>query len=157
MFLSREIDIKLYQNVSCKILYKLRSTKQIIFIKYGTNLKTTIYQRSLRISWLLPLFFEFNKVSFSIDIIDIIIYASVTFHQNLNQWQCSIIVKCLCLYHVTSILDSHWRDFWSCDAVSCWHSFMPISFDRNIRLMSYRYRSTPEILRFQPIPPFIFP
>ena len=34
-------------------------------------------------------------------------------------------------------------------------SFMSISRDRNLRYMFYRYRSTP-ILRFQPIPSFIF-
>ena len=27
----------------------------------------------------------------------------------------SIIVTCLRLYHMTSILHSHWREFWSCD------------------------------------------
>ena len=30
---------------------------------------------------------------------------------NSNQWQCSIIVTCLLLYHVTSILLCHWREF----------------------------------------------
>ena len=49
MFLSREIDIKLCQNYTktykYKILYKIRSIKQIIFNKYATNLKTTIYPR----------------------------------------------------------------------------------------------------------------
>ena len=34
---------------------------------------------------------------------------------------------------------------------------MSIYWDRNIRSMSNRSRSTPEILRFQPIPPLIFP
>ena len=29
--------------------------------------------------------------------------------------QCSIIVTCLRLYHVTSILHCHWREFWSRD------------------------------------------
>ena len=46
MFLSREIDIKLCQNYTkkdiCQILYKICSIKQIIFINYATNLKTTI-------------------------------------------------------------------------------------------------------------------
>ena len=116
MFLSREIDIKLYQNVSCKILYKLRSTKQIIFIKYGTNLKTTIYQRSLRNSSLLLSLFEFNIfLKFLIDLIHNFIFAFGTCHQNSNQWQCSIIITFIRLYHVTSILHCHWREFWSRD------------------------------------------
>ena len=45
MFLSRETGIKLCQNYTktyiCKILYLIRSIKQIIFNKYATNLKTT--------------------------------------------------------------------------------------------------------------------
>ena len=41
MFLSREMDIKLWQ---------IFSIKQIIFNKYATNLKTTISHRSLKIS-----------------------------------------------------------------------------------------------------------
>ena len=40
--------------------------------------------------------------------------------------------------------------------VSFWHSFMSISWDRNIRWMSYRNRSKPEIFRFHPITPFYF-
>jgi len=105
---------KLYQNVYiCKILYKIRSIKQIIFNKYTTNLKTSISQRSLRNSSLLLLLFEFNNFSFLIDIIDNIIYASVTCLQNSNQWQCSIIVTWLRLYYVTSILHCHWREFWT--------------------------------------------
>ena len=39
----------------CKILYKIRNIKQIIFNKYATNLKTTIFQRSLRNSGVLLL------------------------------------------------------------------------------------------------------
>ena len=42
-----------------------------------------------------PIIFELNNFSFLIDIIDNIIYASGTCHQNSNQWQCSIIVTCL--------------------------------------------------------------
>ena len=75
--------------------YKIRSIKQIIYNKYATNLKTRISQRSLRNSSLLLLLFEFNNFSFLIDIIDNIIYASGTCHQNSNEWQCSIIVTCL--------------------------------------------------------------
>ena len=119
MFLSRKIDIKLFKKYTktyiCKFLYKIRSIKQIIFNKYATNLKTTISLRSLRNSSLLLLFFDYNNFSFLIDIIDNIIYASGTCHQNFKQWQCSIIVTCLCLYHVTSILHGHWREFWSLD------------------------------------------
>ena len=62
---------------------------------------------------MLLLLFEFNKFSVLIDIIDNIIHASETCHQNSNQ--CSIFVMCLRLYHVTSILHCHWREFWSRD------------------------------------------
>ena len=53
------------------------------------------------------------------------------------------------------------REFWSRDMdVYLTHirfgiiltRFMSISRDRNIRQMSYRYRSSPEILRYQPTP-----
>jgi len=132
--------------------------------KYSTNLNTTIFQRSLRNSTLLLLLFELNNFSFLIDVIDNIIYPSGTCHQNSNQWQCSMIVKCLRLYHVTSILDCPWREFWSRDMVVnltfirfgiILHSFMSISRDKNIRFL--RYRSIAEIFRFQPTSPFIFP
>ena len=119
MFLSKEIDIKLCQTYTetyiCKILYKICRIKQIIFNKYATNLKTTKSQRSLRNSSLLLLLFEFNNFSFLIDIIVNIIYASRTCHQNSNQCQCNIIVRCLRLYQVASILHCHWRKFWSLD------------------------------------------
>jgi len=52
-------------------------------------------------------------LSFLIDIIDNIVYASG--HQNSIQWQCSIIVMCLRLYHVTSILHCHLTESWSRD------------------------------------------
>ena len=54
----------------------------------------------------------------------------------------------------TIILHCHWRNFWTRDTDVYltyirfgihWHSFIPISRDRNIRWMSYRSRSTPEI------------
>ena len=35
-------------------------------------------------------------------------------------------------------------------SVKIWHSFISISRDRNIRGMTYRYRSTPEILTYTP-------
>ena len=108
MFLSREIDIKRFKNYTktyiCKILFKICSIEQIIFNKYATNLKTTISQRSLKHLGLLLLLFEFNNFSFLLDIIDNIFFASGTCHQYSNQWQCSIFVTCLRLYHVTSIL-----------------------------------------------------
>ena len=117
MFLSREIDIKLcwnYTNIYiCKFLYKICSIKQIIFNKYAINLKTIISQRSLRNSSVLQLLFEFNNFSFLIDIINNIIFTFGTCHLNCNQWQCSIIVMCLCLYHVTSTVHCYWREFWS--------------------------------------------
>ena len=72
--------------------------QRIIFRKYTTNLKTTISQRSLRNLGLLLLLFEF------IYIIDNIINTFVSCDQNSYQWQCSIIVMCLRLYHVTSTL-----------------------------------------------------
>ena len=94
---------KLYQNVFiCKILFKIHNIKQIVFNKCATNLKTTIFQRSLRNSFLIV-------------IIDNIIYASGTCHQNSNQWQSSIIVMCLRLYHMISIHHCHWREFLSHD------------------------------------------
>ena len=67
MFLSREIDIKLSQNYTktyiFKILFKIRSIKQIMFNKCATNLKTTISQRSLRNSSLLLLLLELYNFS----------------------------------------------------------------------------------------------
>ena len=107
MFLSWEIYIKLSENYTktyiCKILFKIGNIKQIIFNKYASNLKITISQRSLRNSSLLLLLFEFNNFSFLIDIIDNILYASGTCHQNSNQWQCSIMVTCLRLYHMERV------------------------------------------------------
>ena len=40
---------------------------------------------------------------------------SVSRDPNFLQWQCSIIVTCLRLYHVTNILHCHWRKFGSRD------------------------------------------
>ena len=105
MFLSREIDIK---------LYNICSVKQILFDKYATYLKTTISQRSLRNLVVLQLLFEFNNFSYSIDIINNIIYTSGPCHEHSNQWQCSIVM-CLYLYHVTNTLYYYWREFWSRD------------------------------------------
>ena len=117
MFLSRKIDIKLCQNYSkmYMILHKICSNKQIIFNKYTANLKTTISKKSLRNSSLLLLLFVFNNFSFLIDIIDKIIHASGTCHQNSNQWQCSIFVTCLRLYHVTRTPSNGSAVYWSCD------------------------------------------
>jgi len=74
LFLSREIDIKLYQNYTktdiCQILYKSCRAKQIIFNNYETNLKTIISHRSLSISGLLLLYLFNFYFAFFIDIID---------------------------------------------------------------------------------------
>ena len=78
-------------------------------------LKTTISRRSLRNLGLPLLLFDFNNFSFLLDIIENIINTSVSCDKNSHQWQCSIIDMCLRLYHVTSILHCHWREFWSCD------------------------------------------
>ena len=108
--LYREIDVKRCQNYTktcvCKILYKIRNIKQIIFNKYETNLKTTISEKL----WCI---FEFNNFSILIDIIDNVIYTSGPCHQHSNQWQCRIIVTCLRLHHMTRILHCYWREFWS--------------------------------------------
>ena len=72
-------------------------------------------QKSLRNLSLLLLLYEFNNFSSIIDIIDNIISASGTRHQNSSQWQCSITVTRRRLYHVTSILHCHWSEFWSRD------------------------------------------
>ena len=166
MFLSREIDIKLYKiytkTYKCKMLYEIRSIKQIKFNKYTINLKMTISQRSLRNSGLILLLFEFNNFSFLIDIINEIIYAPWTCHQNSNQWQFSIIVTCpFCVtwrpIYWTSIGES------SCHVirpnilhryvfVQIWHSFILSSRDWNIRYV-LSVSITPEIFIF----PFIFP
>ena len=48
-------------------------------------------------------------------------------NQNSNQWQCSIIVMCLSLYHVTSLQHCHWREFWWYGRISYiftfWYNF----------------------------------
>jgi len=78
---------KSYENLYI-ILYKSSRFKQIIFSKYGNNLKTIISHRNLRISGLLPLYF----FCILIDIIDNIIYKSVLRLKNSRQCQCSILV-----------------------------------------------------------------
>ena len=109
MFLSREMDIKLYTNYTktyiCKMLYKIRSIKQIIFNKYAINLKMTTSQRSLRNSGLLQSWFEFNNFSFLIEIIDNIIYTSGSCHQNSNHWPLLSRVS-FCILHC------HRMEFW---------------------------------------------
>ena len=91
MFLSREIDLKLFQNYT---IFKICRIKQIIFNKYATNLKTTISQRVWETQ--ICSYYYLNLIiinfSFLIDIIDNIIYASGTCHQNSNQLQCSKVV-----------------------------------------------------------------
>ena len=124
MFLSRKIDIKRCQNYTKTCICKICSIKQIIINKYATNSKMTISKRSLRNSGLGLLLFEFNHFSFFRHIINNIIYTyhviitptnGMACHQNSNQWQCSINVTSLRLYHVTSILHCHWREFGSRD------------------------------------------
>ena len=158
--LSREIDLNRGQNYPksyiCKILYKILNIKQIIFNKDATNLKTSICQKSLRNSSLLLFLSEFNNFSFLIDIIDNIIYASGTCHQNSNQWRCSIIVTSLCLNHVTSILHCRWKEFWSRDknvylTHTFWYNFDTVLcyfLEQEHQIELVWSRSTPEILRF---------
>ena len=98
----RKIYIYLY-----KILYSNSRFKWIIFRKYTTNLKTTISQKSLL------LLFEFSNSSFIKDIIDHIIYTSVSLDQNSHQWLCSILVIWYRWSHMIMILHCHWWEFWS--------------------------------------------
>ena len=112
MFLSREIDIKTVSKSICVrfcIKFVVLNRSYSTNTRNATNLKTTISHRSRRNSGLLLLLFEFNNFSFLINIINNIIYTSGSCHQNPNQWQCSIIVTCLCLYHVTSLLHCNWK------------------------------------------------
>ena len=57
----------------------------IIFSKYATNLKTTIYHRSLKKWGLLLVLFKFNNISCLINIITNIIKTSVSRDQNSHQ------------------------------------------------------------------------
>ena len=120
-----------------------------MFSKYATNLKTTIFQRSLKNSGLLLLLFEPNiYFLFLIDIIDIIRpYHGirpyhVTRSQHSNKWQYSIIVRCLRLYLIVISFGIILTQFY-------------INFSRQEHqielLFSYRSWSTSEVLRFQPI------
>ena len=69
-------------------------------------------------------------------------------------WNLGIIVTCLRLYHVTSIMHCHWRKLWSRDT-DVYLTYIRFGIIlTHIRKMSYRYRLTPEILRFHP--PFYF-
>ena len=89
---SWDIDIKLCQIYVHILLYKNRRVKQIIFSKYSIKVKTTISQRRMKNLGLLLLLFEFNNFSSIIDIIDNIVYTSVSRDQNSRQWQCSILI-----------------------------------------------------------------
>ena len=104
MFLSREIDLKLFQNYAKMYIFKICRIKQIIFNKYATNLKPTISQRVWETQ--ICSYYNLNLIiinfSFLIDIFDNTIYASGTCHQNSNQLQCSIIDMRLHLYHMTT-------------------------------------------------------
>ena len=94
--------------------YKIRENEiereNLIFLIYDCFL---IFKTSFGSTIIIEIFYRF--LLFLTDIIDNIIYASGSCHQNSNQWQCSIIVTCLCLYHMTSILHCHWRGLWSRD------------------------------------------
>ena len=100
--------IKICVKIITKLIYVrfgIISLKQIMFSKYETNLKTTISQWSLKNSGLLLLLFDliFNNFSFLIDIIENINTTFVSRDHNSHQWQCSFIVTCLRLYHVTQL------------------------------------------------------
>ena len=76
-----------------KNVYEKCKFKQILCCKYATNLKTTISQWSLSNLGLLLLLFEFNNFSFSIKIMDNILYTSVSCDQNSSNsrevyWSC---------------------------------------------------------------------
>ena len=88
---------KLYQNFSMKSLSGQQKVRNLS--------ETKISQRSLKNSGLLLLLFKSNNFSFLIHIIDNIIDMSVSCDQNSHQWQCSIIVTCLHLYHVDKIVN----------------------------------------------------
>ena len=129
-------------------MYKIRSIKQIIFNKYATNRKITISQRSLRNSSLLLLFFECNNFSFLIDIIDNIIHVSGT----RTPTNGSAVVLSSVSVSIT------WPVF--CTAIggsSGMYTFYTVLRQFLETGTSYRNRSTPENLKFQPIPPFIYP
>ena len=132
--------------------------KQIIFNNYATNLKTILSHRSLRISGLLTLYFLFCIL---VDTIDNIItyspYSPYYVTRTSANGSTVLYIICTLLYHVTSMLHCHWREFWSRDT-NVYFTYirfviiLSISRDRMID-----DHSTPEILRFQPTSPFIFP
>ena len=69
-------------------------------------------------SWISDLLLNLNTLEFlTLDRDWLIDFASVRviYFVRVNifhQWQCSIVVTCLHLYHVISILLSHWWKFW---------------------------------------------
>ena len=117
MFLSRQIDIKLYQKYTkkdkCQILYKICSIKQIIFNNYAAILKTTISHSNLKMSGLLLLYFFY--FAFLIDIIDnIITYSPYSLYYVTRASANGSAVywsRNFRLYHVTMILHCHWLKF----------------------------------------------
>ena len=140
MFLSREVNIKLCQNYTkmyiCKMLYKICSIRQIIFIKYATNLKTAISQRSLKTSGLLLLLFEFNNFSFLIDIIDNSMSPkfqpiAVQYYCHISQSDITWPVYCSAIGGSSHVIRMYILHIFI--LVQFWHSFMLISRDRNIR------------------------
>ena len=145
----------------------------VLIRSYSTNTqpiwKRQFPRRSLRNSGLHLLLLEFNNFSFLIDLTDKFIYTSWSWDQNSNQWHCSIIVKCLRLYQVTSILHCYWREFWSRDT-DVYLTYMSFSiiltqFYVNFSRQEHHingYAGFDQLLRFSglvlyPLTPFIFP
>jgi len=116
MFLSWEVDKKNCVKFIWKFIY-IKFCIKIVGLNssYSGNIqpiwKQRYLQRNLKNLGLLFLLFEFNNFSFLIDIIDNIINTFVSCDRNCQQWQCSITITCLRLYHVISILHCHWWEW----------------------------------------------
>ena len=92
------------------------------------------------------LLFGFNNFSSLIDMINNIIYTSVSRDQNFHLWQCSILVTCYRWSHVIMILYCHWLEFWSHDT----YIFIILSVIsiKNVKILkSNNNRSNPKFLR----------
>ena len=135
MFLSSEIDIKLCQ-IYTKIYIFDICIKISLNRSYSANTQPIWKRRYHK-----ELVFEFNNFSFLINIIGNIIISSMSRDKNSHQWQGCMIVTWYRRRHIYLFKQI----------------FISISRDRNIRIVSYWSQSTPEVLRFQPIPHFIFP
>ena len=86
-----------------------------------------------------------HNILFIIDIIDNIFDTSVSLDQNFNQWQYSIIVTWYRHFTFTSF------------GIILTKFYINFSRQEHQRENSSRSGSTPKMLRFQPITPFIFP